>query len=52
MDRRQFIKICMVAFAGVFLSKLTGLLSFGQKQATQSPLKEARFYRSGRHLAG
>ncbi len=48
MQRRDFLKICLMTLAGMFVFKW--LRPFGSWEP--SSLKEARFYRSAETLAG
>ena len=50
MNRRNFLKVCAAAIGGFFLARFLGWLNFGEKN--EPDLKEARFYKSGDHLAG
>jgi len=52
MNRRNFLKICALGIAGLFLARLTRLFNFGEKTPPEEELKEAKFYRSSGDLAG
>ena len=55
MNRRDFLKL-VFSVAGVFVlarfKGFKGWLKLGKRKISDSSLKEARFYKSGNHLAG
>ena len=52
LSRRDFLKTVFMVAGGLVLSRLGWFFKLGHRRTPEVSLKEARYYRAGRHLAG